>query len=42
MEDLIARIYKDADVTRAALQHEPLASYSADEALKPSTALPVT
>lgn len=42
VEDLIACIYKDADITRAALQHEPLASYSADEALRPSTALPST
>ena len=39
VEDLIARIHKDADVTRAALQDSCLAAYAADDGLKPSPVL---
>lgn len=35
LEDLVARIHRDADVTRAALQNSNLAAYKNDDVLKP-------
>jgi Riboflavin kinase len=37
LEALIARIHEDANVTRAALQHEVLARHSTDQCLQPGT-----
>ena len=37
LEALIARIHEDANVTKAALQHEALAQHSADQCLQPGT-----
>jgi riboflavin kinase / FMN hydrolase len=37
LDALIARIHEDANVTRAALQHEALAAYRTDSSLKPDS-----